>query len=57
MIPPSGASPLRPPTQKQNLSMKEKRKKHSAPSRWSGQGHQRIARGSGKHLPELATTG
>jgi len=57
MIPPPGTSPLRPQTQKQNLSMKENRKKHSAPSRWSGHGHHLVARGSGRNLPELATKG
>ena len=53
-----GASPLRPQNKnrRKNLSMKEKQKKHPAPSRWSGQGHAgRTERG--KHLLELATKG
>ena len=56
MIPPSGASPLRPQHKNQNLPMKEKQKR-TAPSRWSGQRHHSAEPGWRKHLLELVTKG
>ena len=43
--------------QHKNLSMKEKRKKPSVPSRWSGLRHHTVERACGKHLLQLATKG